>query len=94
MADDQGGGKRAYGVNKARPSFSHLADKFNTAPPPGYVAGRGRGIGGFSKPTAEDLKFARRFRAAGPAVRRRHSQVCRARGEAVRTPHASDRIVR
>ena len=26
-----------------------LADKFNTAPPPGYVPGAGRGISGFSK---------------------------------------------
>ena len=33
-----------------RKSLAHLADKFNTAPPPGYVAGRGRGISGFSKP--------------------------------------------
>ena len=33
-----------------RRSLAHLADKFNTAPPPGYVAGRGRGAMGFSKP--------------------------------------------
>ena len=35
---------------KSRPSLAHLSDKFNTAPPPGYVAGRGRGASGFSKP--------------------------------------------
>ena len=35
---------------KERRSLAHIADKFNTAPPPGYVAGRGRGISGFSKP--------------------------------------------
>ena len=35
---------------KSRKSLSHLADKFNTAAPPGYVAGRGRGVSGFSKP--------------------------------------------
>ena len=34
----------------ARPSFAHLADKFNTSAPTNYVAGRGRGISGFSKP--------------------------------------------
>ena len=44
---------------KARPSLSHLADKFNTAPPPNYVAGRGRGVSGFSKPSAEDLHKGR-----------------------------------
>ena len=35
---------------KARPSLAYMADKFNTAPPPGYVAGRGRGAAGFAKP--------------------------------------------
>ena len=38
-------------VNK--PSLAHLADKFNTAPPPGYVSGRGRGVSGFTKPPAD-----------------------------------------
>ena len=38
-----------------RPSFAHLADKFNTSAPTNYVAGRGRGISGFSKPEPEDL---------------------------------------
>lgn len=38
---------------KARPSLGHLADKFNTAAPPGYVSGRGRGISGFSQPPPE-----------------------------------------
>ena len=44
---------------KARPSLSHLADRFNTAPPPGYVAGRGRGVSGFSKPDPADLPKGR-----------------------------------
>lgn len=55
-------GKRAYGVDKARPSLAHLANKFNTAPPAGYVAGRGRGVGGFSQPSKEDLRAAGRGR--------------------------------
>jgi len=37
-------------VEKARPSLAYLADKFNTAAPPGYVPGRGRGVEGFAKP--------------------------------------------
>eukprot|EP00966_Prymnesium_polylepis_P209732 4857689-Prymnesium_polylepis.1 len=37
-------------VEKARPSLSWQADKFNTSAPPGYVAGRGRGASGFTKP--------------------------------------------
>lgn len=44
---------------KQRPSLSHLADKFNTAPPPGYVAGRGRGASGFSKADPADLPKGR-----------------------------------
>ena len=36
-----------------RPSLAHLADKFNTDAPAGYVAGRGRGVAGFSKPPPE-----------------------------------------
>lgn len=54
-----------------RASLAHLADKFNTAPPPGYVAGRGRGVAGFSKPSADDLKHARgpsRTASAGAAA--------------------------
>lgn len=41
-------------MSDGRPSLAHLADKFNTAPPPGYVAGRGRGATGFSKPPPPD----------------------------------------
>uniref|UniRef100_A0A7S2G2E7 OCRE domain-containing protein n=1 Tax=Haptolina brevifila TaxID=156173 RepID=A0A7S2G2E7_9EUKA len=37
-------------MSRARPSLAHLADKFNSSAPPGYVAGRGRGASGFSKP--------------------------------------------
>mmetsp|Transcript_30825 Transcript_30825/g.50992 ORF Transcript_30825/g.50992 Transcript_30825/m.50992 type:complete len:381 (-) Transcript_30825:40-1182(-) len=36
-----------------RKSLAHLSEKFNTAPPPGYVPGRGRGVSGFSKPPAD-----------------------------------------
>ena len=46
-------------MDPSKKSLAHLADKFNTAPPPGYVAGRGRGVGGFSKPSADDLKHSR-----------------------------------
>ena len=56
---------KGKGALKARPSLSHLADKFNTAPPPGYVAGRGRGVSGFSQPTKEDLRAAGRGRGRG-----------------------------
>ena len=56
------GKKREYGVNKARPSLAHLADKFNTGPPAGYVAGRGRGASGFSQPTEADLRAIGRGR--------------------------------
>jgi len=44
---------------KARPSLAHLANKFNTAPPPGYVPGRGRGVSGFSKPPPEPPRRAK-----------------------------------
>ena len=57
--------KPAYGVNKARPSLANQADKFNTAPPPGYVAGRGRGISGFSQPSADDLRAVGRGKGGG-----------------------------
>ena len=43
-------------ADKERKSLCHLADKFNHAPPPGYVAGRGRGASGFSKPPADPPK--------------------------------------
>ena len=44
------GGTARLWEEKARPSLAHLADKFNQAPPPGYVPGRGRGVAGFSAP--------------------------------------------
>jgi hypothetical protein len=44
---------------KQRPSLAKLADRFNTAPPPGYVAGRGRGVSGFAKPDPADLPKVR-----------------------------------
>ena len=40
-------------AQRERKSIAHLADKFNTEAPAGYVAGRGRGISGFSKPPPE-----------------------------------------
>ena len=43
-------------MSHQRKSLAHLADKFNVAPPPGYVPGRGRGISGFSKPPEEPPK--------------------------------------
>ena len=52
---------------KQRPSLAKLADRFNTAPPPGYVAGRGRGVSGFSKPDPADLPKGRGARGAGAA---------------------------
>ena len=55
---------------KARPSLAHLSDRFNTAPPSGYVPGRGRGVAGFSKPDPADLPKGRGAgsSAAAPAV--------------------------
>jgi len=52
---------------KQRPSLAKLADRFNTAPPPGYVAGRGRGVSGFAKPDPADLPKGRGARGAGAA---------------------------
>ena len=34
--------------------MAHLADKYNTSAPPGYVPGAGRGISGFSKPPPKE----------------------------------------
>ena len=50
-----------------RPSLSHLADKFNTEAPPGYVAGRGRGASGFSRPPPEPPRGRGRRGGAGPS---------------------------
>ena len=41
-------------MSHARKSMAHLADKFNTAAPPGYVPGAGRGVSGFSKPPPDE----------------------------------------
>ena len=50
-----------------RKSFAHLASKFNTKPPPGYVAGRGRGVSGFSQPPVDEEKKGR-GRGHGAAI--------------------------
>jgi hypothetical protein len=52
---------------KERKSLAHLADKFNTAPPAGYVAGRGRGVSGFSKPPEDPPKRGASSSAAAQA---------------------------
>ena len=52
-------------MSHARKSMAHLADKFNTAAPPGYVPGAGRGVSGFSKPPPDEPP--RRGAAAGGA---------------------------
>ena len=52
-------------MSHERKSLAHLADKFNVAPPPGYVPGRGRGATGFSKPPEEPQK--RGSAAPGPS---------------------------
>ena len=41
-------------MSHARKSMANLADKYNTAAPPGYVPGAGRGISGFSKPPPKE----------------------------------------
>jgi hypothetical protein len=53
---------------KARPSLVHLAAKFNTAPPPGYVPGRGRGVSGFTKPPPAPPRRGRGRRGADDAA--------------------------
>ena len=49
-------------------SLAHLADKFNIAPPPNYVAGRGRGASGFSKPSEDPPKRGGGASAAAAAA--------------------------
>ena len=44
----------AAAMSHARKSMAGLADKYNTAAPPGYVPGAGRGISGFSKPPPKE----------------------------------------
>jgi len=60
---ERGAGQMAH----ERPSLSHLADKFNTEAPPGYVAGRGRGASGFSRPPPEPPRGRGRRGGAGPS---------------------------
>jgi hypothetical protein len=57
-----------------RPSFAHLANKFNTAPPPGYVAGRGRGASSFSKPPEQPPKRGSAAAASSAAASAASSQ--------------------
>ena len=55
-------------MEQSRPSLAHLASKFNTAPPPGYVSGRGRGISGFTQPTGPPPKRGKPRRGAEAAA--------------------------